>query len=215
MNGQLSILILLIFSLTIASFGQSQDSSKSNRQTVVAAHDCHTPFGKRFHTEIQEIAIGDSILVKEIKSLIADREKQNEMFRAGKGYIYAILTNSNETNVARRYYINIGFTALKPERNPKAYLAYPHFYSMVNGRLVFLEIENFDRMTCKSFTRKSMRKLRRIQSRFLEETRRSDFYDTSGKKVFTDPNFRIDYSHPHGGRYVTVYSDEKYEVTHN
>ena len=57
-----------------------------------------------------------------------------------------------------------------------------------------------------------MRKLRKIQDRFLEKPIRATARDMNGKKVFTDKHFRIDYSKLHGGKYIYIYSDKPYEV---
>ena len=98
------------------------------------------------------------------------------------------------------------------KRDKKAYLFYPDFYSFVDGRLVFIKIHILNDMIWRALTEKSMRKLRKIQNRFLEKTKRMTTYDMEGKKIFTDKHFRIDYFKPHGGKYIYIYNDQTYEV---
>ena len=55
----------------------------------------------------------------------------------------------------------------------------------------------------KNISEKEREKLRKRVGKTLEKPQTRTFYDMSGKEVFTDKHFRLDYIKFHGG--VTVY----------
>jgi hypothetical protein len=176
--------------------------------------DCNIPWNKRKAVDIPEVSLTDSILVKEIRKLIEEETAVNDMFKRGLGYIEVFPDYDLKENIVRSYYINVDYTGLKSMEatDPKAYLAYPDYYAFVDGRLIFVKLHMLDGMICTRLKEKTMRKLRKIQNRFLEKPIRAPAYDMNGKKVFTFKHFRIDYFRFHGGKYIYVYSDRPYVV---
>lgn len=204
------------------AFAQVNEAFEQLKNAVpIVLPEYGLPYTKRKKVDIQEVSLRDTILINEIKKLIKEETEQSEMFRKGWGYIY-VYTNANEylfydtvvsKNVRRCYYINVSWVGLKSmKRQEKAYSYYPNFYTFVDGKLVFIKLPILEDMVCQAYTEKSMRRLRKIQNKFLEKTKHSTFHDMDGKKVFTDRHFRIDYHKLHGGKYIYIYRDQSYEV---
>lgn len=175
--------------------------------------DCNLPKKEIHHLAIQQVTLQDTILIKEIRVLMEEEKNTSEMFKKGYGFVQVMPDHDLEENILRSYYIDIDYTALKTrDREPKYYLAYPDNYAFLDGRLVFIYLRMTDGMICKRFTKRSMARLRKIQNRHLEKTKKVTAYDMDGNPVFTDRHFRIDYSKLHGGRYIYIYLDKPYEV---
>ena len=189
------------------------ESRAQSSATEIVAEDCAIPWKNRKKIAIQEVAIRDTLLIREINTMIREETEQSEMFKKGLGYIYVIPDYDLDENIVRSYYINVDYTGLRSMKEDSlAYLAYPDFYSFVAGRLIFIKLQMLDGMLCVGFTNRSMRNIRKIQDRFLEKEKSVDVYDSQGQKIFTDKHFRIDYFKLHGGKYIYIYGDGTYEV---
>ena len=215
------VAIILGFSqLVNPAVAQSTELIELIKNAPPAPYVHELPYEDRKKVEICEVTLRDTILIKEINVLIKEETIGSEMFAKGQGYIQVFPTTDflhhdgiPVKNVIRCYYINVNYTGLKSlKRDKNAYAFYPDFYSFVGGRLIFIKAFILNDMTWQAFTEKSMRRLRKIQNKFLEKTKRVTAYDKEGRKVFTDRHFRIDYHKLHGGKYIYIYLDGSYEV---
>jgi hypothetical protein len=192
------------------------------KTTISADQQYNLPHTKGKEIHIQEVSLKDTILINEIRKIIGEETEQREMFKKGLGYI-VVFSNACEhlyrqimdfKNIDQCYYVTVDYTGLKRvnSKNTKAYLLYPDFYSFIDRRLVFIKFNTLNTMISRTFTKKSMRKLRKIQDDYLEKEKRVVFYDMNKKKAFTDKHFRIDYRTIHGGKYIYIYRDKSYAV---
>lgn len=155
---------------------------------------------------IQRIELQDSVVVREIRRLIADETDSIGLVRQGLGYISLGINEYYDTKspFLRMYGFYISF--LVPDLNLPDN-AYPPFYTYVGGRLVLVHVNQLEKSVKLTYSAKSKKQLRKRMDQFLEKPERAVIRDMQGKVEFVDKHFRLSHVRFDSGRNVYIRRD--------
>lgn len=155
---------------------------------------------------IQRVELQDSLIVREIKKLIAEESATKELVRRGLGYVELVINNYDEIDYRflRKYEFFISFHI--PSRS-WSNNSYPPFYTYIAGRLVFIHLDGLENTVKLIYSAKSKKQMRKRIDEFLEKPQRVVFRDKQGHKDFIDKNFRDIHIFLHSGKIIYVKRD--------
>lgn len=138
---------------------------------------------------IQRVELQDSVLIREIKQLIAEETATTALVRNGLGYLSLGIEEYHDENSTflRRYEFSISFHVPSSDWSNTSY---PPFYSYVAGRLVLIHVGDLQYSLRLAYSATTKKQLRKRIDQFLEKPQRMVFRDMNGKVAFIDKHGR-------------------------
>lgn len=172
--------------------------------------------------DIQYIEVQDSVLVQEVKKLIAYEENREirkpkpgekvyseNLFKKGLGYIevhmesfYSDPNRVNDGDTLYSYFIDPSWHVFRDDTLDSVY---PPFYTYIGGRIVLLYFPILRQVADIRYSKKSKKAFRKKIDKYLEKPEAVTAYNLDGSVAFRDKNFRITYFRfEHDGRHIYI-----------
>jgi hypothetical protein len=163
--------------------------------------------------DIQYIDLSDSVVIKEIKSIINEEINSNDpehLFQRGFGYITINIKEFSKSDTLYSYYISPSLSDIKKSELDKKH---PIFYTYVANRLViiYLDILRYPIFNSTVSSRSKSKLIKKINA-FLEKPVDRTFYDSSNKIVFRDKHFRLNRFKFDSGKYIFIMKNSAYKI---
>lgn len=155
---------------------------------------------------IRRIELQDSVLVREIKRLIADEADSVGFVKQGLGYVVLGINEYHDIKspFVRMYGFFISFTVPTSDWSENAY---PPFYTYVGGRLVLVRVNGLEKSVKLTYSAKSKKQLRKRMDQYLEKARRVVLRGWDNGKDVVDKHYRLSYTRFDSGHNLYIRRD--------
>jgi hypothetical protein len=128
--------------------------------------------------DIQKVDLRDTLLIDQVRRLIVEETENDSLFRK-MGYINVYANSFSKNDTLRSYFINTNFD---DKLSSDGSNSYPHFYTMISGRLICYYLTILSDAVSVQFSKKTIKKFRTVLSRHLPKDKLNELFKTHGGK---------------------------------